>query len=164
MRVPRALAALAGLCAVLAGVCLAALAVFTCLVVVGRQTDTWVLVGDFELTAVASGAAVALFLPWCQLQHGHILVDFFTARAGARTRRGLDRAGALVMAGVMGLLAWRTVLGSLAAWQTQAGTMILGFPEWLVHATMAPPMALAALIALAQATGVAPLGPKEAAP
>ena len=59
MRVPRALAALAGLCAVLAGVLLAALAVLTCLVVAGRQSDTWVLVGDFELTAVASGAAVA---------------------------------------------------------------------------------------------------------
>lgn len=153
MRVPRALAALAGLCAVLAGVLLAALAVLTCLVVAGRQSDTWVLVGDFELTAVASGAAVALFLPWCQLQRGHILVDFFTARATPRTRRGLDRAGALIMAAVMGLLAWRTVLGSLAAWETQSGTMILGFPEWVVHASMAPPMALAALIALSQATG-----------
>ena len=75
--------------------------------------------------------------------------------AGTRqaTNAALDRLGALLVAATFVLLAWRTVLGSLAAWETQSGTMILGFPEWVVHASMAPPMALAALIALSQATG-----------
>jgi TRAP-type C4-dicarboxylate transport system permease small subunit len=152
-----ALERLARLCAIFAGLLLTAVTLMTCASVAGRNSTGATLVGDFELTGVATGAAIALFLPWCQLRRGNIIVDFFTARAAARTNAALDRVGALLLAAVMALLAWRTTVGGLNAWTTQSGTMMLGFPEWIVYACMVPPLALTTVIALVQA--VRGLGP-----
>ena len=77
---------LARLCAVLAGVLLTAITLMTCASLVGRNTTGWTVVGDFELTGAAAGAAIALFMPWCQLQRGHVMVDFFTVKASRATR------------------------------------------------------------------------------
>ena len=99
---------LAKLCAVLAGVLLTVITLMTCVSLIGRNTPGWTIVGDFELSGAAAGAAVALFLPWCQVKRGNIIVDFFTAKAGAATNAGLDRMGALLYAVVMGLMTWRT--------------------------------------------------------
>ena len=142
---------LAGFCAVLAGVLLTAITLMTCVSVLGRNTTGTTLVGDFELTGVAAGAAIALFLPWCQFQRGNIIVDFFTARASDRANAALDRIGALVLSLCVGLLAWRTVLGGLSAWSTQSTSMMLGFPEWITYTFMVPPLVLTTLIGLWQA-------------
>lgn len=147
----RVLSTLARLCAVLAGVLLTVITLMTCASLIGRNTTGWTLVGDFELSGAAAGAAIALFMPWCQVRRGHILVDFFTARASAATQALLDRCGVLLLALVMALLAWRTTLGGLNAWNTQSTTMMMGLPEWIVYAGMVPPLALTALIALLQA-------------
>lgn len=141
---------LAQCCAVLAGVLLTFITLLTCVSVVGRNTTGWTLVGDFELTGAAAGAAIALFLPWCQARRGNIIVDFFTVRASAAARARLDRLGAFAVAMVMGLLAWRTGLGGLSAWKSQSGSMMLGFPEWITYAAMVPALGLTALIALVQ--------------
>jgi TRAP-type C4-dicarboxylate transport system permease small subunit len=142
---------LARLCAVLAGVLLTAITLMTCASLVGRNTTGWTVVGDFELTGAAAGAAIALFMPWCQLQRGHVMVDFFTARASRAVQQRLDRFGALLLAAMTGLMAWRSALGGLNAWRSNAGSMIVGFPEWVVYAAMVPPLALTAAIALRQA-------------
>lgn len=142
---------LARLCAVLAGVLLTAITLMTCASLVGRNTTGWTVVGDFELTGAAAGAAIALFMPWCQLQRGHVMVDFFTVKARRATQDRLDRFGALLLAAVMGLMGWRTALGGLNAWRSNAGSMIVGFPEWVVYAAMVPPLLLTAAIALTQA-------------
>ena len=42
----------------------------------------------------------------------------------------------------MALLAWRTAIGGLNAWNRSSGSMMLGFPEWVVYAAMVPPLAL----------------------
>jgi TRAP-type C4-dicarboxylate transport system permease small subunit len=55
------------------------------------------------------------------------------------------------MAAAFALIAWRTYLGGMNAWVSQSGSMMLGFPEWIVYAAMTPPLALSAVIALAQA-------------
>ena len=107
--------------------------------------------GDFELTGVATGAAIALFMPMCQFKKANIIVDFFTAKASEATTVQLDRLGALFMAAAFALLAWRTFLGGMNAWVSQSGSMMLGFPEWIVYAAMTPPLALSAAIALTQA-------------
>ncbi len=141
---------LANLCAILAGLLMTAITLLTCVSLVGRNTTGWTIAGDFELTGVATGAAIALFMPLCQLQRGHIIVDFFTAKASDAANALLDRLGALLVAAVFALLAWRTVLGGLNAYNNFSGTMMLGFPEWIVYAAMVPPFVLCALIALAQ--------------
>lgn len=128
----RLLERLAKLCAVAAGVLLTVITLMTCVSLIGRNTTGWTIVGDFELTGAAAGAAVALFLPWCQMRRGNVIVDFFTSRAGERTHAMLDRLGALLYALVLGLMAWRTALGGLNAWNSKSGTMMIGFPEWII--------------------------------
>ena len=123
----------------------------TCYSLIGRNTNGSTIVGDFELTGVATGAAIALFMPLCQFKKANIVVDFFTAKASQATIAQLDRLGALFMSAVFALLAWRTYLGGMNARTTQSGSMMLGFPEWVVYAAMTPPLALSAAIALTQA-------------
>jgi TRAP-type C4-dicarboxylate transport system permease small subunit len=142
---------LAKLCAVLAGVLLTGITLMTCASLIGRNTTGATLVGDFELTGVAAGAAIALFLPWCQLSRGNIIVDFFTASLKPATNERLDRIGAFILAASLLLLAWRTTLGGINAYSTRSGTMMLGFPEWIVYAFMVPPIVLTAVIGFWQA-------------
>ena len=141
---------LAKLCAILAGVLMTFITMLTCISILGRELAGKPITGDFELAGVAAGAAVALFMPWCQVKKGNIIVDFFTGGASERTNALLDRFGALVMAFMMGVVAWRTVFGGLNSYESNSGTMILGFPEWITYAIMVPPLALTALIALLQ--------------
>ena len=147
----RLLENLAKLCAIAAGVLLTGITLMTCVSVIGRNTTGWTLVGDFELSGSAAGAAVALFLPWCQFRRGNIIVDFFTNKASQATQGRLDRLGALLLALVMTLMAWRSTVGGLNAWKSQAGSMMLGFPEWIVYCGIVPPLVLTAVIALTQA-------------
>jgi TRAP-type C4-dicarboxylate transport system permease small subunit len=147
----RLLEALARLCAIGAGLLLTVITLMTCASVIGRNTVGWTIVGDFELSASAAGAAIALFLPWCQVRRGNIIVDFFTTRAPAATQAALDRFGALLLAAVMALMAWRSAIGGLNAWKAGSGSMMLGFPEWVVYCGIVPPLALTAAIAFVQA-------------
>ncbi len=139
---------LARLCAIAAGLLLTAVTLITCVSLIGRNTLGLTLAGDFELTGLVAGAAVALFMPLCQLERGNIIVDFFTAKAGPRTTSAMDRAGALIFALIMAVLAWRTALGGLSAFRSSSGTMILDLPEWVTYACMVPPLALTSVIAM----------------
>ena len=143
---------LAQACAVIAGLLLTLVTLITCASLIGRNTTGTTLLGDYELTAVAAGAAIALFMPWAQLRRENIIVDFFTARAPARLNAAFDRFGALALAVVMFLLAWRTVIGCMSAYSAQTTSMMLGFPEWIVYTAMVPPLALTGVIALTQCT------------
>jgi len=142
---------LAKLCAIAAGVLLTVITLMTCVSVIGRNTIGKTIVGDFELTGAAVGAAIALFLPWCQMRRGNIIVDFFTAKASDRTVARLDRFGALLFAFALALMAWRTTIGGLNAWKSQSGTMMIGFPEWIIYTAMVPPLVLCVVIGVAQA-------------
>jgi TRAP-type C4-dicarboxylate transport system permease small subunit len=147
----KTLSTLANFCAILAGLLMTAITLLTCVSLIGRNTTGWTIVGDFELTGVAAGAAVALFMPLCQIKKGHIIVDFFTAKASASTNALLDRVGAFTVSVAFALMAWRTVLGGLNAHANFSGTMMIGFPEWIVYAAMVPPFVLCSLIGLVQA-------------
>ena len=142
---------LAQLCAIAAGLLMTFITLLTCGSILGRETIGQTISGDFELSGLATGAAIALFMPWCQLKRGNIIVDFFTAKVPDRINARLDRLGALMLAMCFALLAWRTSLGGLNAFQTQSGSMMLGLPEWHVYAAMVPPFILTTVIALRQA-------------
>ena len=141
---------LARACAIAAGLLLTVITLMTCISLIGRNTTGWTIVGDFELSGSAAGAAIALFLPWCQVRRGNIIVDFFTAKASASANAALDRAGALLLATVMALLTWRSAIGGWNAWTSQSGSMMLGFPEWIVYCGIVPPLVLTAAIGLVQ--------------
>lgn len=144
------LSILAQACAILAGLLLTVVTLITCVSLIGRNTTGSTLLGDYELTAVAAGAAITLFLPLCQFQKGNIIVDFFTSRLPTRVNSVFDRFGALLLALMLFLLAWRTGVGCLNAFQSKTTTMMLGFPEWVVYAAMVPPLVLTGVIGLAQ--------------
>ena len=141
---------LAKLCAMLAGLLLTGITLMTCASLIGRNTIGVTLVGDFEMTGLAAGAAIALFMPFCQLRRSNIIVDFFTSRLSNETNTRLDRFGALLLAVLFALLAWRTALGGLNSYTTNSETQILGFPEWTVYLAMVPAFALTAVIGACQ--------------
>jgi TRAP-type C4-dicarboxylate transport system permease small subunit len=141
---------LARISALLAGALIAFMVVLTVGSIVGRETVGMTITGDFELVGLATGAAVGLFMPLCQFHRGNIVVDFFTAKAPKRMNAALDRIGALLLAIVCALLAWRASLGGLSSWNSNATTMLLGVPEWLAYAPMVPGFGLTAVIALYQ--------------
>jgi TRAP-type C4-dicarboxylate transport system permease small subunit len=142
---------LAKLCAIVAGLLMVFITLMTVTSVIGRDFFGKAITGDFELSGAACGAAVGLFMPWCQYKRGNIIVDFFTAKASEATQSMLDRAGAFVLAVIMAVLAWRTTLGGISAFNANSGTMMLGFPEWIVYSAIVPGLALTALIAFTQA-------------
>jgi TRAP-type C4-dicarboxylate transport system permease small subunit len=155
---------LAKFCAILAGVLMVLITLMTVTSVIGRDTIGKAITGDFELTGALCGAAVGLFMPWCQLKRGNIIVDFFTNGTSERTQSTLDRLGALLLAIVMAVLTWRTALGGLSAYTSKSGSMMLGFPEWIVYAVIVPGLALTTVIALAQAAWGFPAEEKESNP
>jgi TRAP-type C4-dicarboxylate transport system permease small subunit len=85
------------------------------------------------------------------VRRANIIVDFFTQKAGPALLRGLDSLGALLLALMVALLAWRTAVGAQAVREAHEATMILDLPMWWAYASLAPGLALTALIALVQA-------------
>ena len=146
----RLMTLLARVFAILAGVLLTFITLMTCTSIVGREFFGAAITGDFELSGAATGAAIAMFMPWCQSKGGNIIVDFFTVKCSERTNAFLDRMGALILGLCFALLAWRTTIGGMSAYTANSGTMILGFPEWIVYACMVPAFVLTSLIALTQ--------------
>jgi TRAP-type C4-dicarboxylate transport system permease small subunit len=118
--------------------------------VAGRAAAGAPIPGDVELTQLGIALAISLGLPWCQWRRANIIVDFFTERLGARARQRLDAAGTLLIALMCALLAWRSAAGALAVREAHETSMILALPMWWAYASLAPGLALAALVALWQ--------------
>lgn len=116
-----------------------------------RALITRPIPGDVELTQFGVALAISLALPWCQLHGANIIVDFFTQRLRERTNRLLDSIGCLLVAVMCALLAWRTSVGAVSVREAHEASMILDLPMWWVYASLAPGLALAALVALVQA-------------
>lgn len=107
--------------------------------------------GDVELTQLGIALTISLCLPWAQLHGANIIVDFFTQALPERATRRLDAVGALLLAAMCALLSWRTSVGAMAVRDAGETTMILDLPMWWAYASLAPGLALTALIALVQA-------------
>lgn len=147
----RALEVLARAFAYAGGVVLVAITGMSVVSITARAVVGRPVSGDFELVQVGCGVAIAAFLPYCQLRRGNIIVDFFTTRASRTVQRRLDALGALLLAAVMALLAWRTLAGMLTVKASNEITMIVGFPVWLGYAAIVPSLALTALAGVAVA-------------
>jgi TRAP-type C4-dicarboxylate transport system permease small subunit len=147
----RPLEKLAAAFALLGGACALLVAGMTLWSVVGRSLFAHPVQGDVELSQFGIALSIALCLPWCQLRRGNIIVDFFTQAAPPRVTAGLDRFGALLLAVMLALLAWRSGVGAAAISEAGEQTMILGLPMWWAYAILAPGLALTAVIAVMQA-------------
>lgn len=144
----RAVRAAAAALALAGGSVLLLVVAVTVASVLGRWIQSAPVPGDIELVQLGTAAALALFLPWCQLHGSHLIVDIFTARTTTLAQRRLDRVAQLLAAGVLGLLAIRAAAGIADLRAAGETSMVLGLPLWLAYAAMVPSLALAALIAL----------------
>ncbi|OGK99957.1 MAG: hypothetical protein A3E31_16105 [Candidatus Rokubacteria bacterium RIFCSPHIGHO2_12_FULL_73_22] len=147
---------LAVLLAYVGGSAIAGVGLMSAASVGGRALLSRPILGDFELVEMGTAIAGSLFLPYCQATHGHVIVDFFTLRASARSVRALDRFGALVMATTLLVVGWRTLVGCLDIARSGQTTMLMGIPIWIGYAAMLPGVAAAGLIALAEGLGLTP--------
>jgi TRAP-type C4-dicarboxylate transport system permease small subunit len=102
--------------------------------------------GDFELVQFGCAIGIAAFLPWCQYRRGNIIVDFFTTGLPKRWQGVLDGVGALLLAVVMALIAWRAALGAEAVWASGERAMISRVPQWIAYAAIVPSLALTSLV------------------
>lgn len=135
------------LLALAGGAVLAALTVMSTVSIGGRVIGHPIQ-GDFELVQIGCAVGTAFFLPYCQLKRCNIIVDFFTVRSGRRVRGALDALGALSVALMMGLLAWRTGVGTIAMMSSGESSMIIGVPLWYAYALMTISFGLTGLVGL----------------
>jgi TRAP-type C4-dicarboxylate transport system permease small subunit len=147
----RLLNRVAWLFAMLGGLMASVVALMTVVSVTSRWLTSRPIPGDVELTAFGIAVCISLCLPWCQLHGANIIVDFFTRNARRRTQAWLDGVGAVLLAVMVALLAWRTAMGAVAVHAAGEETMILGVPLWWMYLLLAPGLALAAVVALIQA-------------
>lgn len=136
------------------GVVVAFVGIVSAVSIVGRSFWSTPILGDFELVEIGMAVSGSLFLAYCQATRGHIVVDFFTLRAGPRTVLWLDRAGSLLMAMALLVVAWRTTVGCADIARSGETSMLMGIPIWIGYAAAIPGVCFAGLIALAQASGV----------
>ena len=131
--------------ALFGGSILVAVALMSVASVIGRALFGQPLTGDFELVQMGSAIAVAAFLPYCQMRRSHVIVDFLTHNAGPTLRRVLDFIGALLLAACVAVIAWRTIVGTLAIKDSGETSMLLGLPVWYAYAAIAPSLILLAV-------------------
>ncbi|WP_157937622.1 TRAP transporter small permease [Oceaniglobus roseus] len=142
-RLARILAALGG--AVVFGV-----AVAVTLSVVMRIVGLQGLRGDFEMVEMSCVAAAGLFLPLCQLNRGHVMVDLFTEWLPRRVRTGLDWIWLLGFALGWAAVCYLTLQGLAEIRAYGDRTMLLSVPVWWAYIPSALGTGAASLIAFAQ--------------
>ena len=140
----------AWLFAMVGGLCASLVALMTVVSVTGRAAFSMPIQGDVELTQLGVALCISLCLPWCQVHGANIIVDFFTQKVSPRGQATLDGIGALALATMTALLAWRTAVGAVSIHEAGETSVILGLPMWWTYAMLAPGLALTCLVALIQ--------------
>jgi TRAP-type C4-dicarboxylate transport system permease small subunit len=136
------------------GTVLCAIALLTVVSVIGRALTGFGLSavpGDFELVEIGAAVAVFSFLPWCQLNRGHVTVDILVRVFPWRIRKLLEFIGNLGIGMIAVVIAWRLWMGmgERVTWFSQSlrdllgfgykpfsieTTFILGMPTWYGYA------------------------------
>ena len=124
--------------AILGGIIIAVLAGVTVTSIIGRTFFNHAILGDFEITEIGLAIAVFLFLPYCLLKRGNVVIDFFTIAASDRTKAILDGIGNLVFALIAALLIWRLYLGGLEKYTYNEGSMLLDIKTWWAYVVIVP--------------------------
>lgn len=122
------------------GVIMSALTLMTVVSVLGRYLFNKPIQGDYELVTMGTAITVFLFLPYCHLRRGNVVVDLFLAWAPRRVQTVFDALSGLLLAAIAGAIAWRMVDGAFDMHEYSEVSYILALPVWPVF-----PFAIAAL-------------------
>ena len=145
--VGRALFAAARAFAVAGGLLLVACALLTTASIITHALFSHQIRGEFDLVSFGTSWAVYLFLPYCQLTRGNVVVDFFFSGAGPRLKHLLDALGNLLYFAIAFLLIWRMGVGGIEIFNSGQSSAVLKVPYWLSF-----PLALTCLGLLAIGT------------
>jgi TRAP-type C4-dicarboxylate transport system permease small subunit len=121
--------------ALLAGLVLLALMLFTVLDVVMRYFFNAPFRGSLEATEFAMALIVFLSLSYCGWQGGHIAVDLFEGYLRAPVLRLLPAAIAFIGAGLFALIAYQLVVETSHSWSQVSNMLrVMHWPFKLVAA------------------------------
>ncbi len=154
--------------ALLGGFVLSLLILLICVSVLGRSLNTlfhgwlgevmpgfsgWALGlgvgpinGDFEIVEAGVAFAIFAFLPLCQLNSGHAVVDIFTSKLSPRINRFLGMLIEIVFAAVLVLIAVQLFSGMMSKLRFGENTFILQFPVWWGYAASFGAAVVAAIV------------------
>ena len=158
----RALSSLARFWAVLGGVVLLSIVAVTAINTgafalnrVARLAggEVGALPGYEDYVRLAVGSAIPMFLPWCQVQRGHLAVDLFLDRAPEKLKQTFDRASLFLMAGLALFLAYWMTIGLFETRDDGVLSAVLGWQVWPFYITGIFSLILWAGVALSQALG-----------
>ncbi len=141
------------LLAIASGISLLVMALLSLRSIVGRTFFDSALQGDYELVQMLSAIAVAMALPYANWIGGHVIVDFFTAKAPAKANALMDMVAHLLLALFSAVLAWRLGVGMVDLRGNHDASMMLNIPTWWSYAPMVPSFALLAATSLYTAAG-----------
>ena len=131
--------------ALLGGFVFLALVAMSIVSIVGRKLFSAPVPGDVEILQMAAAFASASFFAYCHLNGGDVKVDFFTARASAKTVHRLEALGSALVGLFGSVVTWRALVGALSIREAGETSMILGWPLWLAQILMVPGFVLLAL-------------------
>ena len=137
--------------AVLSGLTLLAMAFMSLRSILGRAFFDSPLLGDYELVQFMCAGAVAMSLPYTHWISGHVIVDFFTAKAPARLNALLDTLAHLLLAIFSAFLTWRIWVGLRDLQGSFDASMLLEIPTWWAYVPLMPSFALLTATALYRA-------------
>ncbi len=132
-RIGSALYFLSEMAAILGGLIMTGLTFMVVVSVLGRWLISSPIYGDFEMVAMGTAISVFLFLPYCQMNRGNVIVDLFLAWAPRKVRTALDILGSIMLALIAGVLTWRMTLGGFNAVEYRETTYILALPLWWAY-------------------------------
>ncbi len=116
--------------AILGGLVMTALTMMVVVSVLGRWLISSPIYGDFEMVEMGTAISVCLFLPYCHMSRGNVIVDLFLGWASKRVQLFFDVIGSLALSVIAGALAWRMVYGGLEMVEYSETTYILALPLW----------------------------------
>jgi TRAP-type C4-dicarboxylate transport system permease small subunit len=129
--------------------------VFVLLLLANRVSDTLgrtVGLGSIESVIELSSLSVLLIvcfgLAACTAVGGHIVIDLFTRNNSSSTNRIIDAFWLLVMAGIVGLIAWYSIREAMIAHDTGERSEVLQWSPLVAAAPAVVGLALTAVVAL----------------
>ena len=128
--VGRLLLYISRLLAILGGILLCGLGLTTVVTIVLVQLLGIAFVGEVEVVSFGMVLTVYLFLPYCQMVGGHVIVDIFTVKAPPRLRAVFDGLSSLVFGAFWIILMWRMAIGMGEMITRQQTTAVLKLAYW----------------------------------
>lgn len=111
------------------------------------------LPGYEDVVRLAISCAALMFLPYCQLNRGHVAVDIVTANLAYPIRRAIDRAWLVLIAAMAWFLAYWMVLGMFEKRSDNVLAGVIGWSEWPFYIPGILSLILWGCVSLMQMTG-----------